>query len=195
MGALAGVFHIQAREHAMGGGHCSVMNVEKLSSKLPLITGWIDEMLAKHAADAQLVTDFRFARLPLYFSAHLLACTKVVTLGRVPVPPLTAMGLPEFAAFENGNYRGITYKDTYFLQILQAANESTHFHELVHVVQWAHLGVERFLLAYAAGLAANGYEKNPMEVMASALQAYFERKGQPVDVETVVRNTLREQNP
>jgi len=171
------------------------MNLEELSSKLPLITGWIDQTLAKHAANAQPVADFGFIRLPYFFPANLLARTKVVTLVRVPVPPLTAMGLPGFSAFENGNYSGITYKDTYFLQVPQAANESKHFHELVHVVQWAHLGAERFLLTYATGLAANGYEKNPIEVMAFELQDYFERRGQPVDVETVVRNTLNERNP
>jgi hypothetical protein len=171
------------------------MNLEKLSSKLPLITGWIDQTLAEHAALAQTVADFDFVRLPHFFSANLLARTKVVAVARVPVPPLTAMGLPEFSAFEKGDYAGIAFKDTYFLQIAQATNESTHFHELVHVLQWADLGVERFLLAYAAGLEANGYRNSPLEAMAWELQDYFDRSGQPGDVEGLVRNKLNELYP
>ena len=50
-----------------------------------------------------------------------------------------------------------------------------HFHELVHVVQWEHLGPEKFLLAYGAGLVRFGYERSPLEQMAYVFQANFER--------------------
>jgi len=98
--------------------------------------------------------------------------------------------LPEFAAFEEGDYAGITFKDTYFMHASQGTDESIHFHELVHVVQWAHLGVERFLLAYAAGLAANGYRNSPLEAMAYDLQDYFDGNRQPCDVAAVIRSKL-----
>jgi len=52
------------------------------------------------------------------------------------------------------------------------------------------LGVESFLLAYAAGLAANGYRNSPLEAMAYELQDYFDRKEQPIDVAAVVRSKL-----
>ena len=171
------------------------MNSELLLAKLPQITWWIDQTLVAHAVEARPVAEFGFKRLPGFFSTALLAHTKVVTLEHVPVPPLVAMGLPEFAGFEQGDYAGITYKDTYFLQNSQAPNESIHFHELVHVVQWGHLGVERFLLAYAAGLAANGYRNSPLEAMAYTLQEYFDQNGKPGDVETAVKNKLSELYP
>ena len=53
--------------------------------------------------------------------------------------------------------------------------EALHFHELVHVVQWARLGVDNFLLAYGAGLLQFDYEKTPLERMAYSMQAQFER--------------------
>jgi len=169
-----------------------IMNLAKFLSRLPLITNWMNRTLADNAAHARPVADFGFVRLPLFFSADLLANTKVIVVARVPAPPFTAIGLPEFSAFGNGDYSGITFKDTYFLQTSQASNESVHFHELVHVVQWAHLGVERFLSAYAAGLEENGYRNNPMEAMAYELQDYFDRIGQPHDVETSIRSQLNQ---
>jgi len=166
-----------------------------LLTKLPQITSWIDATLAAHAAQARSVASFGFKRLPEYYSPQFLAQAKAVVVERVPVPPLTAVGLPELAAFEQGNYAGITYKDTYFLKAVEASRESLHFHELVHVVQWAHLGVEKFLTAYAAGLATQGYWNSPLEVMAYDLQDHFDRNGQPADVVVVVRNKLNELYP
>jgi hypothetical protein len=171
------------------------MNLESLLPKLPLITRWIDHTLAAHAGDARSVASLGFKRLPTFYSAAFLTSAKVVAVERAPVPPLSAMGLPEFGDFERGNYAGITFKDTYFVQTARVGSESLHFHELVHVVQWAHLGAEKFLLAYAAGLATNGYRNSPLEAMAYDLQAYFDQNGKPVDVEDAVTNKLNELYP
>ena len=108
----------------------------------------------------------------------------------VPVPPLADLGLPEFASFQNGSYAGITFKNTYFVQSSQAQVEALHFHELVHVVQWGYLGVEGFLLTYAAGLISHGYRNSPLEAMAYDLQNYFLSSGKPCDVATDVRASL-----
>jgi hypothetical protein len=78
-----------------------------------------------------------------------------------------------FAAHQNRSFDGITFKDTFFVRE-DRQSESLHFHELVHVVQWARLGPDKFLLAYAVGLAQLGYEKSPLEQMAYDLQAQFE---------------------
>src|SRR5437879_5787128 len=100
------------------------MNLEKLLLKLPLITDWINKTLAAHAVRAQPVSDFDFKRLQNFYSPKFLARTRVVAVVRVPVPPLAAMGLPEFSAFEQGEYAGITFQDTYFLRASQVTNES-----------------------------------------------------------------------
>lgn len=166
------------------------MNPENLRTKLPVIMGWIEATMAAHAKNARPVAAYGFLRLPEFYPPELLARTKVVAVASVPVPPLSALGLSEFADFERGDYDGITFKDTYFIRTSQGTNESLHFHELVHAVQWAHLGVEQFLLAYAAGVAACGYRNSPLEVMAFDLQNYFERKERPVDVVAVIRSEL-----
>ena len=171
--------------------HARSARTRRCSSPASRATG----ALAAHTANARSVASFGFKRLPSFYSSAFLAKAKVVAVERVPVPPLSAIGLPEFGDFERGDYAGITFKDTYFVQATQLGSESLHFHELVHVVKWAHLGPEKFLLAYAAGLAANGYLDSPLEAMAYKLQAHFEQNGKAGDVESVVKNKLNELYP
>ena len=67
-----------------------------------------------------------------------------------------------------------------------ASDESTHFHELVHVVQWARLGVDNFLLAYGVGLLQFGYQESPLERMAYSLQHDFERGAPAQDLVLII---------
>jgi hypothetical protein len=165
------------------------MNPQLLLQKLPEIRTWIEGTLSSHRAMERPVASYVFPRLATYFSTQLLASSRVVEVPRVPIPPLAALGLPDFAEFENGDYGGITYLNTYFIQASLATSESLHFHELVHVVQWQCLGVEHFLAAYAIGLAG-GYRANPLEVMAYDLQARFDQNAAPFDAETLIRRSL-----
>ena len=159
------------------------MDLAFLQSKIPLLSGWIDQTLSTQATNAKPLADWGFQRLPLYYSSALILQTKVVVTDRVPVPPLSAMGLPQFAQFEQTPFLGITYKNTYFIRREHSQNEGVHFHELVHIVQWGRLGVTPFLLAYAKGLIELRYDNSPLEVMAYKHQHRFEA-GQPsYDVE------------
>jgi hypothetical protein len=92
------------------------------------------------------------------YSGKLLRNARVVIVDRVEFPPVDLFGLPEFAPIQQQIFSGITFKNTYFLRNAEATSESLHFHEMVHVVQWSRLGVERFLLAYGIGLAQFDYE-------------------------------------
>jgi len=80
---------------------------------------------------------------------------------------------------------GITFKDTFFIQQGQAS-ESLYFHEMVHIVQWARLGVDNFLLAYRIGLLQFGYEQSPLERMAYELQSKFDNGNLPQDLVDVI---------
>ena len=158
---------------------------------LPFILDWIEQTLDAHAHEKRTVSSFKFPRLPHYFSEGLLNAASAVLCDRLPVPPLSALGLREFADFENQPIRGITYRDTYFLWRAVAKDESLHFHELVHVVQWQVLGPEDFLLLYAAGLAESGYRDCALEAMAYDHQRRFDAGDPPYSVEAEVsRQTL-----
>lgn len=167
------------------------MSLQLLQQKLPQVRTWIDHTLAVHAARACPVAGLGFRRLDSYYSAGLLTSARVIPVARVPAPPLASMGLTGFDEFENLDAAGITYLSTFFVRHGYERDESLHFHELVHVVQWQHLGPERFIMAYALGhLLSGGYRTNPLEEMAYGLQTRFDANAPAFDVATFVRPEL-----
>jgi hypothetical protein len=146
-----------------------------LSPKLPLVKQWINTTLSQHSASVQGILNFNFPKVNDCFSPEIIKITKVVIVDKVPVPPLSQLGLGQLDGFESGDYAGITFIDTYFLSAKYSSLEALHFHELVHIVQWQHLGVDRFLLIYGMGLLQFGYFNSPLEVMAYEYQKKFEQ--------------------
>jgi hypothetical protein len=163
---------------------------EEFRAAYPKLRAWIEKTLALHEKDAQPTASMHFVRLPLYFSRALLETAKVIAVDRLPMPPLSEMGLSRFAAFEQGNFSGVTYLDTYFLKRTAVREEAIHFHELIHVLQWRLLGPEGFLAAYADGLDSFGYENSPLERMAYDAEASFRRGTSIFDAEKFVTEEL-----
>ena len=161
--------------------------IHKFQDALPAVRKWIEQTLEENRPNAVSVSSFSFPRLSKVFPPDLLDRAKaVVVTGRVPFPPLSRMGLPEFKQMEKMPAAGITYKDTYFLTHFDQS-ESLHFHELVHVVQWDRLGVDNFLLAYGAGLLQFGYDDSPLEKMAYSLQNEFGRQTLPANTVKIIQ--------
>ena len=167
------------------------MTEEQFKSIYPQVSEWIRQTLFSYAAKARAVDSVGFKRLPLYFTPELLSITKFVVVDQLPVPPLSKMGLKQFADFERGNWDGITYLDTFFVRRSRVSDERLYFHELIHVLQWHLLGPERFLTAYADGLEALGYHKSPLEIMAYDAENTFVTVAQPFDAEKLVREQLK----
>jgi hypothetical protein len=167
------------------------MNPEGFRAKYPPILNWIEQILAAHVPMARPVASLNFPRLPLFFNPATLAIAKVVAVEVVPLPPLTAFGLTQFADFEQMDASGITYFDTYFVRDQMLPHERLHFHELVHVVQWSLLGPVRFLAVYADGLEKFGCRNSPLEAMAYRLDARFQEGAAPFSVEQVVARELK----
>lgn len=166
------------------------MTPQQFRAVYPHFMEWITRTLDAHARDAQPVASQGFSRLPLYFGRELLALAKFVVVERVPMPPLTELGLSEFAAFERADNDAVTYLDTYFVKRGRESEEPLHFHELIHVVQWRLLGPERFLSVYAAGLEVFGYRNSPLEAMAYDAEALFAQGREIFDAERRVASLL-----
>ena len=147
--------------------------IQRFHTALPGIRQWIEEFLNEHRGRARSVSTLGFKRLPTCFPQELLERAKVVMVPRVQFPPVDRFGVPELASMQQMPLAGITFKDTFFLQQDQTS-ESLYFHELVHIVQWATLGIDKFLLAYGVGFIEFGYEQSPLEQMAFTLQRSFE---------------------
>lgn len=167
---------------------------ESIRAKLPAVLAWVGEILRKHQPYARPVAVCGFNRLGRYFSPQLLAQARVVSLDAPPTPPLSRLGLPQFASFEQMAPLGITYLNTFFVRSGEERNESLHFHELIHVVQWRLLGTENFSLTYAAGLLEAGYRDSPLEVMAYSAEDRFQA-GEIFDAERHVGVELRKLFP
>ena len=151
----------------------------KFQAVLPGVRQWVEDTLRATREQAVPVNRSAYPRLAQTFPQALLNRVRcIVVAGKPPFPPLSRMGLPEFAAFEAMPISGITYRDTFFVREGRQS-EGLYFHEIVHVVQWDRLGVERFLLAYGVGLMQAGYRDSPLEAMAYRLQADFDRGGVP----------------
>jgi hypothetical protein len=180
------------RHHENQTTKVATMTDQEFREVYPRIAAWIQRTLAEHAKAAQPVASLGFNRLPHYHDAEILEATRVVFVAKVPVPPLAAMGLVRFGELERVDLRGITYHDTYFVQADHAQDESLHFHELVHVIQWRVLGPETFLAVYADGLEQFGYWKSPLEALAYDLQARFEHEAQPFSVHAACQSLIRE---
>lgn len=159
--------------------------IRRFHAALPQVRGWIDQFLEAHADHTRPVSALGFTRLPACYPRELLERTKVVSVDRVPFPPVEKFGLPEFAPMQQMVFDGITFKDTFFLQ-QGRASETLHFHELVHVVQWSRLGVDNFLLAYGLGLFSFWYAQSPLEQMAYTLQRSFELGTLPQELVCVI---------
>jgi hypothetical protein len=149
--------------------------IARMHAALPSVRQWIDAYIQRHSDQACTVSSLNFRKLSSYFPETLLTSTKIVSVPRVIFPPVHLWGVPEFARLQQMSFDGITFKDAYFLRAGCEGQESLHAHELVHVCQWARLGVDRFLLAYAAGVAHYGYEQSPLERMAFEVQGVFEQ--------------------
>ena len=148
------------------------MTPKEFEIAFPKVMGWIKQILWTHRAETRPVIKF-------------------VVVDRVPMPPLSSIGLSRFSEFERGDYDGITYLDTYFLKKSAADDETLHFHEMIHIVQWRLLGAEFFLAMYAGGLETFGYRNSPLEKMAYDAQELFARSAPIFDAEAFVAQTLR----
>lgn len=112
------------------------MDPSRYAAFLPTILDWLNRTLDSYSVQKRSVASFEFLRLPRYLSSELLKTTSVVITDPLPVPPLTAVGLSEFAAFEKHLMSGITYLNTYFL-LAQDATAKTNrgIHMLFMVVE------------------------------------------------------------
>lgn len=162
------------------------MTLSRYAAFVPTILNWIRLTLATRDGEKLSVASFTFKRLPRYFSSETLNSASVVITNHLPRPPFSLLGLTEFATFETQPMSAITYLDTYFLDPNVSNDESVHFHELAHVVQWQVLGPNNFLLLYAAGLAEFGYLESPLEAMAYDHQRRFDAREPPYSVEEEV---------
>jgi|CZKD01.1.fsa_nt_gi hypothetical protein len=163
--------------------------IEQLSN---WIATYIAEQRAAFQGKAASIEGKHHRALQAFFPADVLNNVRVVR-GRAPEPPfypqLRALGIRNALPFSD--MAGITFQDVtvhvepFTLPLL--------FHELVHAVQYKHLGLQGFADAYVRGFLTGGsYEEIPLEKQAYELEGKFSANSAATfSVEDDVRDRIR----
>jgi hypothetical protein len=149
------------------------LSTEQVQQLALLVAGYIAEQRETFYTSARGIGDRHKTLLQPFFPHDVFNSVKVVR-GRAEDPDfyrhLPAMGIcnaPRFSEME-----GITFDDV--IVHVAELNDELLFHELVHAVQYKHLGIDEFASHYVRGFLSGGsYEEIPLEKQAYSLEARF----------------------
>jgi len=135
---------------------------------------------------APIAPDDKVALQP-FFPLKLLDEVRVVR-GKISDPPfyaqLRSLGIRNMPAFSD--LAGITFVDV--VVHTQPLTRPLLFHELVHVVQYRHLGVAGFAELYVRGFLTGGsYEEIPLEKQTYELEERFMQNDEAFSVDEDVQ--------
>jgi hypothetical protein len=163
-----------------------------VSQLASMVESYISDSRKKYAPQAIPLTETQRAAMQPFFPAEILDSVRLCVLRgtRVPNPSMYSMAklmgirnLPDFS-----DMAAITFVD-----VIVSHEEFTHdllFHELVHVVQYAQLGIKKFAARYVNGFIQGGsYEEIPLEKNAYSLEGRF--SGNPEQVFSVAEEVRR----
>ena len=156
---------------------------------LAKIEQWIDQVLSDYSGKALSCSVFSNAFTGFYSPATLENCFFVI-VDKIPKPDFPELHEAGLGGFIDMDVHGITYKNTYFIKRGYENDLALHFHELVHVQQWQHLGAQGFIGRYIQELHQHGYDDAPLEKMAYALDAYFSAQNEAFDIPTYVQQKI-----
>ncbi|HXO38993.1 MAG TPA: hypothetical protein VN872_10155 [Candidatus Acidoferrum sp.] len=162
-----------------------------ISQLVTMVEDYITSSQKKYALQAVPLTDAQRNVMQPFFPAAVLDSARLCVLRgtRVSNPSMYAMAkmmgirnLPDFAAMAV-----ITFVDVIVSH--EELADALLFHELVHVVQYAHLGVNEFAARFVNGFVQGGsFEEIPLEKFASALEARFsQNRSESFSVDDEVR--------
>lgn len=150
------------------------------------IEQWIDSILIKHID--KKISCYQFVDLLRgFYKPEFLAECAYVIVEKIPKPDINIPGTEDFL---KRDFEGITYKNTYFIKKNSENKLYLHFHELVHVAQWSHLGAKQFISRYLNEILTHGYDNAPLEVMAKKAEICFKTQRAKVDIPVWVVSSL-----
>jgi len=143
------------------------------------LTDWVAAYIADQRSHfhktAQAISAEHVKTLRPFFPGEILSGVRVAQ-GRASEPSfysqLRALGIRNAPPFSD--MAGITFEDV--VVHVEPLTTSLLFHELVHAVQYKHLGLNKFAKYYVRGLLTGGsYEEIPLEKQAYSLEDRFSR--------------------
>jgi hypothetical protein len=147
-----------------------------ISQLVTMVEDYINNSQKKYAPQAFPLTDAQHTAMQPFFSPAVLDSARLCVLHgtRVSNPSMYPMAkmmgirnLPDFAEMA-----AITFMDVIVSH--QEFTDALLFHELIHVVQYAQLGVKEFAARFVSGFVQCGtFEEIPLEKFAAVLEARF----------------------
>ncbi|MBX2859193.1 MAG: hypothetical protein KTR17_11060 [Cellvibrionaceae bacterium] len=156
---------------------------------LAQINQWIDDT-NQAFKEKRVSCDFLSTAFAGYYQRPFLENAFYVCLEKLPKPDFPQLRQAGFGDFIDMQANAITYKNVYYILPSAMAIERVHFHELVHVAQWQHLGDLAFIERYMAEIQHCGYADAPLEKMAYALDTVYAQAGAKIDVLAHVKESL-----
>lgn len=157
---------------------------------LDLVESWIDQTNHSYRKERRSCCIFEQV-FKGFYSPIFLSSSYFVIVDSLPMPDFQQLRDAGLGDFLDGDFDGITYKDTYYLLPHAASRINIHFHELVHVIQWRALTATGFIQRYISEMQTYGYGRQaPLEAMAYGLEDYFEDGRPPLDIQRHVLNNL-----
>jgi len=152
------------------------LSAKQVSEIVGWVAGYIADQRQTYRGKAERLFDTHRRQLERFFPPEVLSSVRVIR-GRASDPPfyrhLSALGIgnaPPFSAMA-----AVTFQDV--VLHLEALTPGLLFHELVHAVQYRHLGLEGFAERYVNGFLRGGsYLGIPLEKQAYELEARFRAK-------------------
>ena len=137
------------------------------------VSAYIAEQRAAFGKNAQPISPEHSLQMKAFFPADVLSAVRVVR-GRAPEPGFYTlarmMGIRNVPSFSE--MAGITFED--IVVHVEPLSLQLLFHELVHAVQYKHLGLRGFSSRYVRGFLSGGsYEEIPLEKQAYELEGRF----------------------
>lgn len=157
-----------------------------------LVAEYIAEQRSTFQSKAEPIASDHTIALQPFFPSDVLSQTLVVR-GRASEPAfysqLRLLGIRNPPAFSE--MAGITFQDV--IVHVDPLSRTLLFHELVHAVQYKHLGLSGFADKYVRGFLSGGsYEEIPLEKHAYELEGKFAKSPDEVfSVEEDVLNRIR----
>ena len=153
--------------------------------RLPLTPGQIAELISNvalfieeqrqaHAPGSRALSDAERKQLAVHFSVDVLDGVRLARVKHLQNPPfyteLESMGFQNLPPFRR--MAAVTFVDVIVAQ--DEFTSSLLLHELVHVVQYRELGLQRFAELYVRGFLETGeYLSIPLERVAYHLEGLF----------------------
>ena len=142
-----------------------------------MVSDYISSSRKKYGANAMPLTPEQRAAMLPFFPADILDQTRLLVLKgqRIQDPGFYTMarmmGFKDLPSFSD--VAAVTFVDVIVSH--EEFTDALLFHELVHVVQYAQLGVKEFGARYVSGfITGGGYEGIPLEKNAYELEQRYE---------------------